>query len=138
MDIVAIRISKNMVIKHFIGFEVTDPSTYASYLLLKKQYKKLDRSYDWRYLMIAKRTFLRHQRKDGVWHCHYCGKTVTVMAKRKERGRNTKCITVDHKTPVCQHEDVSDSTNFVCSCYKCNQNKGSMPYENYIRKNHTI
>jgi ribosomal protein L37AE/L43A len=131
------RIGPNTSHWQIITFTPQDPSTYASYLLLKQQYRKLDpevkRAQDsWHYLFIAKRTFLRHRRKDGIWRCHYCTAKLDRMAKRGSSGCNPKIVTIDHVVPSLLCDDPTNSSNWVCCCRRCNQTKGARSYEEFV------
>lgn len=143
MQSIKIKISKHAIVNHLIFDQPIDPSTYSSSVLLNKYYRNLDvdiqREKDWRYLFIAKRTFLRHQKKDGKWICHYCKKEILFMSKRNKRAQNLKnCVTVDHKIPACKCEDKTDSKNFLVCCHKCNVDKHSMDYEIFIKRHERI
>ena len=141
MEIVTERIAKNHVHNHLIFFEISDPSTLASYVLLKDYYRDLDitvqEEKDWRYLFIVKRTFLRHQKVDGKWTCHYCAKELHYMHERghkTRRNQHRKYVTVDHKEPACKCTDKTDSKNFLVACHRCNELKGPMNYSTFIKK----
>jgi hypothetical protein len=140
MEIITEKIAKNHTHNHLIFFEINDPSTLASYVLLKDYYRDLDITVndekDWRYLFIAKRTFLRHQRKNGKWICHYCGNEIFEMSDRNKRYQKNikKCVTVDHKEPKCECNDKTDSNNFLVCCYRCNGLKGSKDYETFVKQ----
>jgi ribosomal protein L37AE/L43A len=131
------RIGANTSHWQIITFTPEDPSTYASYLLLKQHYRKLDPDVkrakeSWHYLFIAKRTFLRHQRNEGIWRCHYCTAKLDRMAKRGGGKHHPKMVTIDHMDPILTCTDPTDSSNWVCSCRSCNQHKGSTPYDEYV------
>jgi hypothetical protein len=138
MKLIRIKISKNTVVNHLIFDATIDCSSYAASILLHNYYKDLDEDYqrekDWRYLFIAKRTFLRHQKKEGKWYCHYCGIEMFNLPKRGVRVQNLKkCVTIDHKIPVCRCSDKTDSKNFLVSCHKCNIDKGSTEYKIFTK-----
>lgn len=142
MEIVTDKLSKNKTHNHLIFFMPEDPSTLASLILLNDYYKEIDIDVnidkDWRYLFIAKRTFLRHQKKDNKWICHYCHKDILHMherGKRMRRNQHKQYVTVDHKIPACKCLDKTDSSNFVVACHKCNSDKGTTPYEKFIHEN---
>lgn len=137
------KISPNRRLNHIIFNDNPDPSTYASAILLREHYMDLDISFneqdDWRYLFIVKRHWLRKQKKlhDGHWICHYCGKPIYKQAPRKKRIKMKdakKCITVDHKDPQSKINDITDTSNFLESCWNCNHKKRDTPYEIFIKK----
>ncbi len=116
--------------------------------LLQEHYRDLDISFnednDWRYLFIVKRHWLRKQKKlhNGHWVCHYCNEPIYKQAPRNKGNsmKNTKLwITVDHMTPASKCNDILDTSNFAESCYKCNNKKRDMTYNNFlIKKNKNI
>jgi len=135
------KISKNQKMNHIIFEEVpVNPRAYSSLLLLNDYYKNLDidvDGFDWRYYFIARRTYLRRKRKEhgGYWVCHYCGKKIYKIQVRNKQYQNNRndLITVDHKIPKEECEDITDSNNFVECCYKCNIKKDNMPYDEFIK-----
>lgn len=115
------------------------PKTMSSYILLKEYYRDLDVSFnydnDWRYYFIVRRHFLRKKKKEngGLWFCHYCGKTMTKIQKRKNRKQQKDCVTVDHKVPVSDPKcDKLDTTNMVECCTTCNNKKGTKDYHAFM------
>ena len=138
MQIITNKISRHTRENHIILCNPFDASSYAASILLRNKYQHLDISFienkDWRYLFIVKRYFLRKQKKNGKWICHYCLRDIFKMPKRNKKHQNTKdCVTIDHKDPICKCEDKSDIKNMVVCCPECNQNKGSMSYEHFIK-----
>ena len=144
MLIVKRKIHKKLLHRHiFFGDIANNPKTYAASVMLHRHYSSIaepDRAKeDWRYLFIAKRTFLRHHRNEnGNWTCHYCRAEKFQMPVR---GRNwqkyNKIITIDHKDPACRCADVTDSSNFLPACAQCNRDKGDKSYEDYTSKHFT-
>lgn len=139
MELVINKISGKTVERHLIFCDPFDPSSYASAILLRERYRDLDitvkESKDWRYLFIVKRHFLRKKRKNGKWVCHYCHKDIFKTANRNRRRQSIKdCVTIDHKIPASKYEDKSDNKNFLTCCYKCNQDKGDMSYDEFNKK----
>jgi len=55
---------------------------------------------------------IRILERDG-WQCHYCCGRLTLEDS-----------SLDHKIP--------ESENLIASCERCNQEKGSLPYDDYI------
>lgn len=134
MEIIIDNISKNRKLNQVILTLPSSANTYSASLLLREHYRDLDVSYgyesDWRYYYIVRRHFLRKIKRNGHWVCHYCGKPVYKMPVRNKNRQNVKdCITVDHKIPASECTDILETSNFVESCYKCNKEKGNMPYE---------
>jgi len=139
MKVVEEPISAKHKMGHLIFTEDVNPKSYASAVLLRQQYQKTDVDYvrlrDWRYYFIVRRHFLRKKRKEngGVWICHYCKKEMSILQVRGKRtSKKFKAVTVDHVTPLAMGGDKLSTANMVECCYKCNQKKGSMPYEKYV------
>ena len=136
-EIIIDKISNKRYLNHIIICDPSSASSYASSLLLREQYRNLDISTsedneDWRYYFIVRRHFLRKQKKDSKWICHYCDKDVYKMPERNKKRQDTKnCITVDHIVPVSECENKLNTLNFVECCYKCNQEKGTKTYEEF-------
>ena len=139
--IVKEKISTNRRINHIIfNDEPDNPKTLSSYLLLVSYYQDRDITFqednDWRYYFIVRRHFLRKRRKKngGVWFCHYCGKTIKKMQKRNTKWQQPWCITVDHVVPKSDPDcDPLDTSNMVESCNKCNNKKGTTPYNIFVK-----
>lgn len=49
--------------------------------------------------------------------CHYCGEPATTR---------------DHKTPISKGGSRRGESNLVPACWRCNQRKGSMSYEEFM------
>lgn len=75
-----------------------------------------------------KQRFARFMTEDGLIPCHYC-KTLFTMNE----------ITRDHKVPVSvlrrgPRMTIEDyTTNIVPACYSCNQKKGNMDYDEFMK-----
>ena len=119
-----------------------NPKTLSSYVLLVNYYQERDITFqeenDWRYYFIIRRHFLRKKKKEngGHWKCHYCGKVITKMQKRNTKWQQPWCVTVDHVIPKSDPNcDILDTSNMVESCSKCNNKKGTIPYDEFVKKN---
>ena len=84
---------------------------------------------------------LRKKKFEGDLVCHYCGKNHLEVGYRQANlaylnNKNTKLATIDHVIPVSSilKIDKLDETNWVVSCKKCNRRKGSMSYDEFIKK----
>ena len=144
MLIVKRKINKKLLHRHlFYGDVANNPKTHASAIMLHRYYRSIEAPEvgkdDWRYLFIAKRTFLRHHRNEqGNWTCHYCRKEFTQLPVRGQSWQNyRKIITIDHKEPACRCEDKTDSRNFLPACSQCNRDKGDKSYEDFTTKRFT-
>jgi len=140
--IVKEKISSRRSMNHIIfNDEPDNPKTLSSYMLLVNYYQDRDITFqeenDWRYYFIVRRHFLRKKRKEngGHWKCHYCGKVITKMQKRNTKWQQPWCITVDHIVPQSDPDcDPLDTSNMVESCHKCNNEKGTTPYDIFVGK----
>lgn len=141
MEWIKDNISKNR--KHYhIVFNINDnPKTHASSILLKNYYRERDIDFqeenDWIYYFIVRRHFLRKKKKEngGYWVCHYCNKPIYGIQKRNklfQKGRKNM-ITVDHIVARYNGGDSLITSNMVESCVKCNERKGTMSYDNFIK-----
>lgn len=85
-------------------------------------------------------TFLENELKKGDLVCHYCGKEHLEIGFREIElsnlnNKNPKLATIDHVIPVSSGIDFLDETNWVVSCKKCNNRKGSMNYDDFKNRN---
>lgn len=138
MKLISFKTSRNWKYNHLIFIEPKNPKSYASSILLKNYYQSLedpgDWQTDWRYYFIVRRHWLRKQKKNGIWVCHFCGKEIHKMPERNKQHQDVhKCVTVDHKIPKSNGIDILDTLNFLVSCYDCNTKKKSTPYELFIQ-----
>jgi hypothetical protein len=138
MELISIQTSRNTRYNHLIFLEEISQKSYASSVLLKEYYRSLedpgDWQTDWRYYFIVRRHWLRKQKKNEVWVCHYCGKEIHKMPERNKQCQNLhKCVTVDHKVPKSEGIDILDTHNFLVACYDCNTRKKSTPYEIFMK-----
>jgi len=133
VEIINDNISRNRKLNQVILTYPTTPKSYSASLLLREYYRGLDFDYgrenDWRYYFIVRRHYLRKVKRNGHWVCHYCGEPVYKMPKRNKTKQYIKnCITVDHVIPASQCDDILDTRNYVECCYRCNNDKGNLPY----------
>jgi len=74
----------------------------------------------------AKRLWRRAIKEHFDYTCVYCGKTYELSQ-----------LTLDHVHPRC-HGGEDITSNLVCSCVKCNQEKGSQHWLSFMRANYGI
>ena len=139
MTIIKEKYSSKRNYNHLIINDIPFIKSYASLLLLNNYLKSLDEDYkyqeNWHYLFIVKRHWLRKKRKEhnGHWVCHYCNEKIYKMAKKNIQNHNiSDCITVDHKIPKCKCNDITDTSNFLECCSKCNNEKGDKDYNTFL------
>lgn len=91
------------------------------------------------YLNRRHKFLLREKMKHGGLRCHYCNKPNLEIGYRSffmsyKNNKNPRLATIDHKVPVSSGTiDKLDEVNWVVSCRKCNGEKGSMPYEEFLK-----
>ena len=103
-------------------------SSYANLILLNKTYSTME-SKRWN---RAKNAFLRDQSKKGSLTCFYCKKT---GLKRQSTLRGEQA-TVDHYVPKANGGHPFSPSNFVVCCHSCNQKKGSMIPEEFLKSDY--
>jgi 5-methylcytosine-specific restriction endonuclease McrA len=89
--------------------------------------------------------------KEGELRCEYCDKgplTIYDFTKRKgdpefignkyykfkEEFKKEDGATCDHKNPQGKGGDKFGYDNLAVCCYRCNQNKKSMSYEDWMKR----
>jgi hypothetical protein len=77
--------------------------------------------------------FLRDQKKKGPLRCEYCnhGPLVIYNIDNGKSFRKYDGATCDHKVPRSKGGDEYDYSNLAVCCYKCNQRKGNMDWEDW-------
>lgn len=66
--------------------------------------------------------------------CHYCKAPNLLLQEPNKKKRNYwNLATVDHKIPLVEEPDFFDESNLLVCCNKCNNQKGSMSYEEFIK-----
>ena len=72
------------------------------------------------------RTWMKARQSDNTAPCHYC--------KKRLRPDN---FVLDHKVPLTKltsREEMMDESNLVVCCRECNVMKGSLDYDEFIRR----
>lgn len=75
----------------------------------------------------CRKRFMAKKELEGQLVCEYCKNKVY----RDRPVRSARFATVDHKTPQVEGCDVFDESNFAVCCYRCNQKKNQIPYEEW-------
>lgn len=131
---------------HVIYNEEVSLQSQSSLLLLNDYFRELDEDFlkvekelqeylNKRYIFL-----LKTKRNEGDLVCHYCHKPHLEIGYRSVKmcnlnNKNSKLATIDHKVPVSSGIDKLDVKNWVVSCKKCNNRKGSKSYDEF-KKNH--
>lgn len=89
--------------------------------------------------------FLKDMKKErGELRCEYCNKGPLIIYDFTEsdllgtgkrfntKFKPTNGATCDHKTPISRGGDKFDYDNLAVCCYKCNQRKRNMSYEDWL------
>lgn len=141
MELIKDNISRNR--KHYhIVFDINDnPKTYTSSVLLKNYYRERDIEFqednDWIYYFIVRRHFLRKKKRENGrhWVCHYCGKPIYGTQQRNKLFQKSRkqLITIDHIHTKINRGDTLSTLNMVECCVKCNERKGTMLYDDFVK-----
>ena len=101
--------------RHNVLVENPHPQSYASYILLKKDYSLFE--------MRVWLKFRKHVLKSRELTCVYCGKKNLKMST--PRGRELGSLaTLDHVMPISKGGAKYDPKNLVVACHTCNNRKG--------------
>jgi hypothetical protein len=90
--------------------------------------------------------FLKSKERDGKLHCEYCNRGPLIIyafdptfhKKSNLRFNQSDGATCDHRNPVSKGGDPFDHKNLAVCCYRCNQKKSNMSWEDWedYMKNH--
>ena len=124
-----------------IFFEITEPNTYASYVLLKKHYFDNDESNlksfagKMRKISFSRNFLKRKLKKDGKLICSYCKKPNLRIEFEEHRNKVPRNIlaTIDHIIPISKGGGVFDEANVCVCCATCNSKKGNMGVEEFLK-----
>lgn len=115
---------KGAIEQHTILVKEPHNQSLASLVYLTKKYleeTKEQRYNPWKYLKVRDRYMRKKAKENGKLTCIYCGKD-HLDAFTKDLNF---LATVDHVIPVSKGGRIYDESNFVVSCYQCNQKKGN-------------
>jgi 5-methylcytosine-specific restriction endonuclease McrA len=90
---------------------------------------------DIRWVATKRKWFKANPPINGYYQCIYCLKIITKDDELNDFG--VSLMTLDHKIPKSNMNGIKlkyDIGNLVPSCWECNSKKGSMSYDNYIKK----
>ena len=89
-----------------------------------------------RRLIISKsnQKFLKQKEKEGELRCEYCNNGPLRVYDFSEKFNKIDGATADHKVPISKGGPIFDHDNLVVCCYKCNNEKEDMNYEDWINK----
>jgi len=89
-----------------------------------------------RRMIISKsnQKFLKEKEKEGELRCEYCNSGPLKVYEFSEKFNKVDGATADHKIPISKGGPVFDHTNLAVCCYKCNNEKEDMNYEDWMNK----
>lgn len=122
-----------------IYFEIDNPKTYASYVMLKNYYTERDEtivnSFKFRMQKIAfSRSYLSKVLADkGCLTCSYCDKSNLVIEFDGMKVPKDVLATVDHVVPTSKGGGHFDVNNIRVACSTCNSKKGDKPVDNFLK-----
>ena len=122
-----------------VYFEITNPKTYASYVLLKNFYWENDAdnlksiANRLRIIGFSRRYLTNIQKKEGSVTCTYCKKPDLVIELEGMKVPQNIKATIDHIIPISEGGPVFDSSNITPCCGKCNGRKGSLSVEEFLK-----
>jgi len=75
---------------------------------------------------------VQHKRTNGNLRCEYCFKPVRIYnIDSRHKFRESDGATADHKVPISLGGEKYDFENLATCCYRCNQRKSNMPWEQW-------
>lgn len=123
--------------RHCIFVDEPHITSYAAYVKLVRKLMKIDppvniktRSNCFIY-QERKAAFIQAARDNNALVCFYCGRPVHLSEPNKSKG--TRC-TIDHYIPLSHGGNFTDPSNWRIACYACNNQKQSMPPEQFVEK----
>ena len=131
---------------HVIYSEEVSSKSQSALILLNEYLRENDEDFlreekELQYYLNKRWSFLaRQKRRKGDLSCHYCGKPHLDIGYRsvkmcEKNNKNPRLATIDHVKPVSSGIDKLDESNWVVSCRKCNNRKGSKSYEEFKKNN---
>ena len=125
----------NLIRQEIIIPEHPHIKSAAARVLLLDYYTSLEHHYELKAWLELRYTWLKRQLKEhGILRCAYCDKHPLEIGNKYNSKRNNKnpmLATIDHKDPSCRG-GKDDPANFVVACKKCNHQKSSQTYEEYL------
>ena len=139
MEKIISYINKEVVVFHTIASPPT-PGTYADYILLKNEYRKLDpgsvfgnspKGIEKLKQLLFNTAFLEEMLElYGKLHCVYCGEQDLIIYNWWENKIRLKQATADHFYPKSKEPHLAyEKTNLRVCCHSCNSRKQSYIWE---------
>lgn len=136
MEKVISYITKEAVVFHTIASFPPKSGSYADYILLKQEYRKLDpssvfgdnpKAVEKLKQLLFNTEFLEEMKAAyGTLHCVYCGEQDLQIYYWWEHKRRDNQATADHFIPKSKDPELAfDKSNLRVCCLKCNNKKHS-------------
>ena len=122
-----------------IYFEIDNPKTLASLLMLNKYYLDQDETNPnsiacrMRKIGFSRNYLSEIQRREGSLTCTYCNKPNLKIELEGMKVRNFIMATIDHIIPLSKGGLYFDYNNINVCCGQCNNKKGSMDVEDFMK-----
>lgn len=78
-----------------------------------------------------KKFLQKRLKRNKKLNCFYCKKNIRIV-KRGEKFNKNECATVDHIITLSEGCDWFDEKNLNPSCYKCNNDRNNIPYNDWL------
>ena len=109
-----------------IHFDIDNPTTFASYLMLKDYYKKQEKITRLKLIEISREYLTNIQNKYGSIHCTYCNKPDLIVELEGMKVPVKNLATIDHIQATSKGGDFFNPKNFTACCGKCNGKKSNL------------
>ena len=129
---------------HTIYNDNPSPTTYASFILLRDQFRKLDADYieakgeRMKRIEFSRQYLTRRKKELGSLTCEYCNKPNLVIEYEGMKVPSKVKATCDHVVPISGGGAIYDEGNIKIACEPCNRRKGDktnwMPTQKHVRK----
>lgn len=117
---------------YYRGLEVQYYANKLNFNIYDEEYKKCS---NYALLKILRQQFSSRFLKESVLICEYCQNPVFIKDGDKNKNINKNNLaTVDHKIPLIDEPDWFDETNLAVSCSKCNNEKGPLTKEEWLKQ----
>lgn len=113
---------------YYRGLEAKGYADKFNINLFDDYYKELS---NYNLLTILRRHFNQMFLSKSNLRCGYCNKEIVIRNSTRQLHDSA---TIDHKVPLLEDPDWFDETNLVACCGKCNNEKGDMPYQEWLNK----
>ena len=130
---------KSKYLWHKIFSPRPHPNSFASYILLKKEYEDKDSSIlfkkrSWRFWLTFRNRFLKRLQKQNPLECVYCGSKPLVRNNQVPvKIKENRKATIDHVVPVSKGGKEFSLDNLVVCCARCNRKKADLDLKDFAK-----